>query len=113
MARQLEVPGTERKYSKAMRDAGDAYADSVKTHSKASSKKKEKMQAALDQMRKDDLLVYVDTESEPPFQLERTTEDKLVRKAYKPPPPAEVEGEPEEASAGEQRAAKKKPSAEA
>lgn len=113
MTKQLEVPGTERKYSKAMRSAGDEYADAIKSHSKTSSKKKEKMSAVLEQMRKDDLELYVDTESDPPFQLVRTADEKVVRKAYTPPPPPHVDGEPEEAEEGAQRAAKKRPSAEA
>jgi hypothetical protein len=111
MTRQMEIEGTERKYSKAMRKAGDELAEAIKAQSKAASKRKEKEAAALQQMKADDLGLYVDTESDPPFQLVRGAEETIVKKPYKAPKPNHVddESEPQEAEEGEQRARKKKP----
>jgi hypothetical protein len=75
--RQIEVPGTERNYSTAMREKGDALAAAIKAKSRADSKRKEAEAVALD----------------PPFKLDVRVTKRVKKTAYKPP---KQEGEPEE-----------------
>lgn len=92
--KQIEVPGTERKYTKHMREAGDAYAASIKVESKAKSKRKDEHAKALAQMEKDEIEEYVDTESDPPFILRIDLTKKVKKSAYKAPKPKqEFEGD--------------------
>ena len=85
MTKQIEVPGTERKYSMAMREKGDALAAAIKAKSRADSKRKEAEAVALAQMEEEGLSVYVDTESDPPFKLDVRVAKRVKKSAYKPP----------------------------
>lgn len=89
--KQTEIPGTERNYTKAMREKADKVQTAIRAHSKAGSKRKEAEIEALDQMERDGLTVYVDTESDPPFKLELNVLKKVKKSAYKPPKPGDGE----------------------
>lgn len=83
--RQLEVVGTERKYSKKLREKGEEHVKAINSHTRAGVKKRDTKLALIETMKEEGVKRYRDTESEPYLDIELTREDKLVVKKYRPP----------------------------
>ena len=77
MARQIPVPGTERKVVKEVRDAAEGYVVQRDKRMALSKKEKEAKDALIASMRKHKVEVYKDTEASPPFIVTVTSKDNV------------------------------------
>lgn len=82
-ARQTEVPGTERKISKKLRELGEAHADAINAHTKAAVKRRDSKLALIAQMKDEGVKIYRDTEVTPAIDIVLSSEDKLTVKKVK------------------------------
>ncbi len=86
MAKQAEIPGTERKdVSKKLRKLGEQHAEAINEHTKAGVKKRDTKLAVIAQMKEEGVEHYRDTETTPPIDVKYSLEDKLTVKKYRPP----------------------------
>lgn len=77
MAKQLQVPGTERKVNKAVATAAEAYVSERDKRMKLTEKEKASKDALIAVMRKEGLQVYRADDAEPPVIITLTSKDNV------------------------------------
>lgn len=76
-ARQIEVPGTERKVNKEVSEAAETYVEERDKRIALSVKEKAAKTALIEVMKKNNVNVYRDDEADPPFVVTISTTDNV------------------------------------
>lgn len=95
--RQLQIAGTERKkVPKKVLEKIDDMRDTINAKTKATTKARDAEIAARAALEEAGIEHYIDTEANPPIEIDLRTTKKVVIKKHKPEKPAKSDGEGEE-----------------
>lgn len=91
--RQTEVPGTERqKISKKAKELIDEHRDAINACTKANKKRNDTKNLAIARLKEEGVEFYVDTEAEPPIEIDARDKQSLVIKKHRSEKPKAEKG---------------------